>query len=199
METPFLKKVYKEQVIPTLMKDRGYKNIHQVPGVEKVSINTGFGVADKGAIEDITDQLTAIAGQKPIITKARISVSNFKLRAGMPIGAKVTLRGNQMWEFLYRMINIALPAIRDFRGVPAKMDGRGNYTLGISDVTIFPEINTDSQKNAIGMDITIVTTTQTDEESYELLKALGMPFRKSQAKSQSEGEEAPAEEAAATA
>lgn len=188
MDTPELKKTYKESIVPELMKNWGYKNLHQVPGIDRVVINTGIGGEDRGVIQEVTDQLSAIAGQRAVVTKARISVSNFKLRAGMPIGAKVDLRGNAMWDFVYRLLNIALPAIRDFRGVPSKMDGHGNYTLGITDITIFPEINVDGQKRTTGLDITFVTTADTDEEGAELLKLLGMPFRKSTSTQSNEAE-----------
>lgn len=192
MQTPTLKKHYKEKVIPELMKSQGYRNLHQVPGIERVVINTGIGVEDRGVVQEVAEQLSALAGQRAVITKARISVSNFKLRAGMPIGAKVDLRGNAMWDFVYRLINIALPAIRDFRGVPSKFDGNGNYTLGITDITIFPEINMDQQKRTTGLDITFVTTASTDAEAHELLKLLGMPFRKSGAAAQASMAEATA-------
>ena len=188
MDTPALKKAYKENIVPELMKSQGYKNLHQVPGIERVVINTGIGAEDKGVVQEVADQLSAIAGQRAVVTKARVSVSNFKLRAGMPIGAKVDLRGNSMWDFIYRLINIALPAIRDFRGVPSKMDGRGNYTLGITDITIFPEINVDGQKRTTGLDITFVTTANTDEEGKELLRLLGMPFRNTKTTQSNEAE-----------
>lgn len=188
MDTPALKKAYKENIVPELMKSQGYKNLHQVPGIERVVINTGIGGEDKGVVQEIAGQLSTIAGQRAVVTKARVSVSNFKLRAGMPIGAKVDLRGNAMWDFIYRLINIALPAIRDFRGVPSKMDGHGNYTLGITDITIFPEINVDGQKRTTGLDITFVTTAQTDEEGKELLRLLGMPFRNAKSNQSSEAE-----------
>ena len=190
METPVLKKFYKEKIVPELMKAQGYKNLHQIPTLERVVVNTGIGVQDRGVVQEIADQVSSITGQKAVVTKARISVSNFKLRAGMPIGAKVDLRGNAMWNFVYRLINIALPAIRDFRGVPNKLDGHGNYTLGITDITIFPEINVDQQKRTTGLDITFVTTADTDEEGTELLKLIGMPFRKSGSAQTSETEAA---------
>ncbi|MGJ3243200.1 MAG: 50S ribosomal protein L5 [Opitutales bacterium] len=174
-----LKKHYSEQVVPELMKQLGLTNKHQVPALQKIVINSGFSATeDKGTINDITRDLGAITGQRPIITKARLSISNFKLRAGMPIGAKVTLRGDRMWEFLYRLMNLALPAIRDFRGVPAKLDGQGNYTLGITDHTIFPEISVDGQKRTTGMDVTLVTSARDDATGKLLLDLLGMPFRK---------------------
>jgi large subunit ribosomal protein L5 len=176
---PSLKKIYLEKVVPDLMKNRGYSNIHEVPCIQKVVINSGFdATADKHSIEERVKELTRISGQKPVITKARLSISNFKLREGMPIGVKVTLRGASMYDFLYKMIAIALPGIRDFRGIGNKMDGNGNYTLGITDHTIFPEVMNDGTKHSLGMDITIVTTAKTDEEGHELLQLMGMPFRK---------------------
>jgi large subunit ribosomal protein L5 len=175
---PVLKQHYKEKVVPELKNSQGYKNVHDIPRIEKVVINSGFDAAiDKSGIEETVRELSKIAGQKPIITKARKSIANFKLREGMPIGVKVTLRGNSMYEFLYRMLAIALPGIRDFRGVPQKLDGKGNYTLGITDHTIFAEAAHEN-KRTIGMDITIVTSAKTDEEGHELIKLMGMPFRK---------------------
>ena len=179
MNIPELKKIYTEEAVPALMKSQGYANVHQVPKIEKVVLNSSFGVElDKNGIEELRKDMASLSGQAPVVIKARVSVSNFKLREGMPVGIKVTLRSNQMWEFLLRLIAIALPNIRDFRGVPSKLDGRGNYTLGITDHSIFPEINVERQRVNTGLDISIVTSAQTDEESYELLKLLGMPFRK---------------------
>lgn len=179
MNQPTLKTTYQEQIVPALIKSRGYKNIMQVPKIEKIVLNSGVGTNnDKNVLEDIAKDFGLITGQKPVITKARKSISNFKLRAGMPIGVKVTLRGNQMWEFLYRLITVSLPLIRDFRGIGSRLDGRGNYTLGIADHTIFPEINVDTHKHTVGMDVSIVTTADNDEEGLELLTLLGMPFRK---------------------
>ena len=179
MNIPELKKIYMEEAVPALMKSQGYGNVHQVPKIEKVVLNSSFGVElDKNGIEELRKDMASLSGQAPVVIKARVSVSNFKLREGMPVGIKVTLRGNQMWEFLLRLIAIALPNIRDFRGVPSKLDGRGNYTLGITDHSIFPEINVERQRVNTGLDISIVTSAQTDEESYEMLKLLGMPFRK---------------------
>jgi large subunit ribosomal protein L5 len=179
MNIPELKKIYSEEAVPALMKSQGYGNVHQVPKIEKVVLNSSFGVElDKTGIEELRKDMASLSGQAPVVIKARVSVSNFKLREGMPVGIKVTLRGNQMWEFLLRLIAIALPNIRDFRGVPSRLDGRGNYTLGITDHSIFPEINVERQRVNTGLDISIVTSAQTDEESYELLKLLGMPFRK---------------------
>lgn len=177
--TPALKQLYIEQVVPALKESRGYTNPHQIPALVKVTINTGFSTElDKNQIADVVRDLTAIAGQKPVLAKSRKSVANFKLRQGQIIGAHVTLRGTSMWEFLYRLLSVALPTIRDFRGVPTRLDGQGNYTLGISDFTIFPEITVENVKRTMGFDITIVTTAKTDDEGRELLKLLGMPFRR---------------------
>lgn len=181
MEATILKKFYLDQVVPELKKKYGYSNPHQVPVIQKTVINSGVSASmDKNVINDVAKDIASITGQKPILTKAKRSVSNFKLRAGMPIGVKVTLRGGIMWDFLYRLIAIALPTIRDFRGVPTKFDGHGNYNLGITDHTIFPEIHPEHVKQNLGMDITIVTTAISDEEGRELLRLLGMPFRKPQ-------------------
>ena len=177
--TPVLKKLYNEQVIAELIKSRGYKNKHQVPKVTKVTLNTGIDAeADKNQIADIVSDLGSIAGQKPVTAKSKKAISNFKLRQGLIVGAHVTLRGNSMWEFLYRLLAVALPTIRDFRGVSSKLDGQGNYNLGISDFTIFTEITVENVKKTMGLDITIVTTAATDDEGRELLKLLGMPFRR---------------------
>jgi len=179
--TPALKTQYLEQVTPALIKSRGYKNPHQVPGVVKVTINSGFGTdLDKNQIADVVKDLATIAGQKPVTAKARKSVANFKLRQGQIVGAHVTLRGDAMWDFLYRMIAVALPTIRDFRGVGSRLDGKGNYTLGITDYSIFPEISVENVKRTLGFDITIVTTADTDDEGRELLSLLGMPFRRTE-------------------
>ena len=179
MEKAYLHQYYIDTVIPALKESLGYKNIHEVPAVEKVVINTGFdATTDKGQITEIQKEISNIAGQKAVITKARKSISNFKLREGMPVGCTVSLRGRQMYEFLYRLIAVALPGIRDFRGVKDRLDGNGNYTLGISDHSIFPETQGDSSKVSIGMDICISTTAGSDEEGKKLLALLGMPFRK---------------------
>lgn len=179
MNKPKLQTVYQETVLPELMKEKGYKNALQVPRLEKVVLNTGVSASlDKAAVEEAAKDLGLLAGQKAVVTKARKSISNFKLREGMPIGAKVTLRGARMWDFVYRCVNIALPNIRDFRGVPNKLDGNGNYTLGIADHTIFPEISTDGNRRQMGLDITFVTSAASDEEGHDLLRRLGMPFRK---------------------
>lgn len=179
MEKAVLHQYYLDTVVPALKKSRGYGNIHEVPRIEKIVINTGFkATTEKGQIDEIVKDLGSISGQKPVVTKARKSVSNFKLREGMPVGVMVTLRGRQMYEFLYRLIAVALPGIRDFRGVKDRLDGNGNYTLGISDHSIFPEVHGDSSKIAIGMDICITTSAENDEAGRELLSLIGIPFRK---------------------
>jgi large subunit ribosomal protein L5 len=179
--TPTLKKFYVEQVAPELVKSRGYKNKHQVPKITKVVLNTGIDAdADKNQISDIQRDLGLIAGQKPVLTKSKKAISNFKLRQGQIVGCCVTLRGPNMWDFLYRLIAVALPSIRDFRGVSPKLDGQGNYNLGITDFSIFPEITIENVKKSMGLDITIVTTAETDDEGRELLKLLGMPFRRTE-------------------
>ena len=191
MRIPELKKIYTEEAIPALMKSQGYGNVHEVPKIEKVVLNSSFGVElDKNGIVELRKDIASLAGQAPVVVKAKVSVSNFKLREGMPVGIKVTLRGNEMWEFLLRLIAIALPNIRDFRGVPAKLDGRGNYTLGITDHSIFPEINVERQRVNTGLDISIVTSAPTDEEGVALLKLLGMPFRKHSSETETEQEAA---------
>lgn len=176
---PSLKKLYLEHVVPELVKSRGYKNKHQVPQISKIKLNTGIdSEADKNQIADIARDMGSIAGQKPILTKSRKAVASFKLREGQIVGCTVTLRGASMWEFLQRLLAVALPSIRDFRGVPAKLDGQGNYNLGITDFTIFPEITVENVKKTMGLDITIVTTAKDDEEGRELLRLIGMPFRR---------------------
>jgi large subunit ribosomal protein L5 len=179
MSTPRLKEKYRKEIVPALQSKFGYKSIMQVPKIEKICINKGVGaaVADKKLIEQAIEEITAITGQRAVPTKAKKAISNFKLRENMPIGVRVTLRGDRMFEFMDRLMNIALPRVRDFRGVnPKGFDGRGNYTLGIREQIIFPEISIDKVNKISGMDITFVTTAKTDEESYELLKAFGMPF-----------------------
>lgn len=176
---PSLKKLYIEHVVPELTKTRGYKNTHQVPKLVKINLNTGIDAdADKNQIADIARDMGLIAGQKPILNKSRKAIANFKLKPNQVVGCSVTLRGPAMWEFLQRLIAVALPTIRDFRGVGSKLDGQGNYNLGISDFTIFPEITVENVKKTMGLDITIVTTATNDEEGRELLKLLGMPFRR---------------------
>ena len=179
MHSPVLKKIYSEQILPELQKTRGYKNVHEVPRIEKIVINTGFdSQIEKNAVEEAVKELSAIAGQKAIVTKSSKNISNFKLRLGQNIGAKVTLRGAAMYEFLYRLIAVALPGIRAFRGINDKLDGNGNFSLGITDTSIFPEVHNDGSKKQLGIDICIVTTAKTDEEGRELLRQFGMPFRK---------------------
>jgi large subunit ribosomal protein L5 len=177
---PRLKELYQEQVVPTLQKELGYENIMQVPRLEKVVVNIGMGEAlqNAKALDAAVADLSIITGQKPIVTRARRSIAAFKLRTGNPIGVKVTLRGNRMWDFLDRLINIALPRQRDFRGISADaFDGRGNYSLGLREQLVFPEINYDKIDRIRGLEITIVTTAPTDAEGYQLLRHLGMPFR----------------------
>ncbi len=172
-----LKAHYKSNVIPRLQEALGLKNINQVPKLEKVVVNMGLGIIDKDQIQTHVRELTAITGQKPAMTKARKSVSNFKLREGMTIGAKVTLRGQRMYEFMDRLVNAALPRIRDFRGVSASsFDSQGNYTLGIRDQSIFPELDPNKINATQGMDITIVTTAESRQQARQLLLELGMPF-----------------------
>jgi large subunit ribosomal protein L5 len=179
MATPRLKDKYLTEIVPALKQKFAYQSIMQVPKIEKICINKGMGVAvsDKKLIDVALEEITTISGQKAVSTKSKKAISNFKLRENMPIGVRVTLRGDKMYEFLDRLMNIALPRVRDFRGVSAKgFDGRGNYTLGVKEQIIFPEISIDKVNKISGMDITFVTSAKTDEESYELLKALGMPF-----------------------
>lgn len=176
---PPLKKVYTEQVAPALMASRGYKNKHQVPRLVKIALNTGISSdADKNIIADTAKDMALIAGQKPVLNKSRKAIANFKLKENQVVGCSVTLRGDRMWHFLMRLLAVALPTIRDFRGVPNKLDGQGNYNIGITDHTIFPEITVESAKRHMGLDITLVTTAETDDEARELLKLLGMPFRR---------------------
>lgn len=176
---PALKTHYEESVVPELKTKFGFTNVHQVPRIEKVVINHGFdSQLEKAGIEEAQKEITNIAGQRAMLTLSRLNISNFKLRENVPIGVKVTLRGANMYEFLYRLLAVALPGIRDFRGVAAKLDGKGNYTLGITDHTIFPESHGDHSRRTIGMDICIVTSADNDEEGRELLRLMGMPFRK---------------------
>ena len=179
---PRLKKFYYEKVVPELMEEFGYRNIMQVPKLIKIVVNMGLGEAihDGKLLDAMSEDLALITGQKPVVTRARKSISNFKLREGMAIGLKVTLRRDYMWEFYDRLVNVALPRTRDFRGVsPRAFDGHGNYTLGIREHIIFPEINYDKVYKIKGMNITIVTSAETDEEARVLLTKLGMPFRRS--------------------
>jgi large subunit ribosomal protein L5 len=177
--TASLKQYYKENIVPALMKQFGYSTVMQVPVLEKIVINEGLGmaVADKKIIETAINELTAITGQKAVATVSRKDIAQFKLRKQMPIGVRVTLRHQMMYEFLERLIRVALPRIRDFGGIESKFDGRGNYTLGIQEQIIFPEINIDSIQRILGMNITFVTTANTDEEGYALLKEFGLPFK----------------------
>ncbi len=175
-----LKEKYLSDAVPALRKQFNYSNVMQAPRLEKVIVNMGVGEAiqNSKAIDAAVSDLASITGQKPVVTRAKKSISNFKLRAGMPIGVKVTLRGSRMYDFLDRLINVALPRVRDFRGVPGKsFDGRGNYALGLKEQLIFPEIEYDKVDKTRGMDVIIVTTAQTDEEAKQLLKSLGMPFK----------------------
>ncbi len=179
MATPRLKDKYLKEIVPALKGKFQYSSVMQVPKIEKICINKGVGaaVADKKIVEVGLEEITTITGQKAVPTKSKKDISNFKLRKDIPIGVKVTLRGTKMYEFMDRLMNVALPRVRDFRGVSDKgFDGRGNYTLGIKEQIIFPEISIDKVQKINGMDITFVTTAKSDEESYELLKAFGMPF-----------------------
>ena len=179
MANPNLKVKYTNEVAPALMQKFGYKSTMQIPRIEKIVVNCGCGEARENAkvLESVVKDLATITGQKPVITKAKKSVANFKLREGMPIGAKVTLRQDKMWEFLDRLFNVALPRVRDFRGInPNAFDGRGNYALGVKEQLIFPEIEYDKIDKIRGMDVIICTTAQTDEEARELLSLIGAPF-----------------------
>lgn len=179
--TPRLRKEYSDRVIAALTEKFNYKNVMEVPKLTKVCLSQGIGnaVSDKKLVESAVEEMTIISGQKAMATYSKKDISNFKLRKGMPIGAKVTLRGEKMWEFTDRLVSISLPRTRDFRGIePKGFDGRGNYTLGVKEQIIFPEIDIDKIKNITGMDITFVTTAKTDEEAKELLIELGFPFKK---------------------
>ena len=178
METT-LSKDYKERIVPALTKEFGYTTVMRVPRLEKIVINQGLGDAtqDKKLIDIAINELTAITGQKAVATLSRKDISNFKVRKKMPIGVRVTLRRERMYEFLERLVRVALPRIRDFKGIEGKLDGRGNYTLGITEQIIFPEINIDNINKLMGMNITFVTSAPTDEEGYALLKAFGLPFK----------------------
>ncbi|MDD2352149.1 MAG: 50S ribosomal protein L5 [Candidatus Caldatribacteriota bacterium] len=178
---PRLKQKYQQEVIPAIMKKYNYTNKMAVPKIEKIVINMGLGKAREDAkiIDEATEVITAITGQKPVITKSSKSISNFSIRKGMPVGCKVTLRSNRMYEFLDRLINVAIARIRDFQGIsPDSFDGRGNYTLGIKEQLIFPEIEFDRVNTTLGMNITIATDSKNDEEAKELLRLIGMPFKK---------------------
>lgn len=176
-----LKQRYQEEISPAMMEKFNYNSVMQVPTVEKIVINMGVGdaVQNSKSLDSAVEELSLISGQKPVITRAKKSIAGFRLREGMPIGAKVTLRGERMYEFLHKLVSVSLPRVRDFRGISKKsFDGRGNYTLGVKEQLIFPEINYDKINKVRGMDIVIVTTSNTDEESRELLARLGMPFQK---------------------
>ncbi|MFZ5977205.1 MULTISPECIES: 50S ribosomal protein L5 [Hydrotalea] len=178
--TPRMAEKYRQEVIPVLMKKFAYKSVMQAPKIEKICINRGVNgaVTDKKLVDVAVNELEQITGQKAVPTYSKKDISNFKLRKGMPIGARVTLRGEKMYEFLDRLVSVALPRVRDFKGISDKaFDGRGNYTLGVTEQIIFPEIDIDKVNKITGFDITIVTTAQTNEEAYELLKELGMPFK----------------------
>ncbi len=179
-DTKTLKVQYKEEIVPNLVKQFGYKSVMQVPTLEKIVLNQGLGaaVADKKLIDKAIEEMTTITGQKAVSRLSKKDVSNFKLRKKMPIGVMVTLRGAKMYEFLERLIRVALPRIRDFKGINSKLDGHGNYTLGIEEQIIFPEINIDNVSKITGMNITFVTSGKTDEEAYALLKEFGLPFKK---------------------
>ena len=171
---------YRERIVPELMKQFGYSSVMQAPKLEKIVLNQGLGiaVADKKIIEVAINEMTAITGQKAVSTISKKDISNFKVRKKMPIGVRVTLRGDRMYEFLERLVKVALPRVRDFKGIENKLDGRGNYTMGITEQIIFPEINIDNINRLLGMNITFVTTANTDEEGFALLKEFGLPFKK---------------------
>jgi len=181
MYTPALKKKYDDEIIPALTKEFGYTTVMQVPKLEKIVLNQGVGlaIADKKLLESGVKELSDIAGQKAVLTYSSKDISNFKLRKDMPIGIMCTLRKERMYEFLERLISVALPRIRDFKGINAKLDGRGNYTLGITEQIIFPEIDLDKVAKIMGLQITFVTTAKTDEEAFALLKSFGLPFKTS--------------------
>lgn len=176
-----LEETYKEEIMPKLKEKFDYKNVMEIPEVEKISINVGLGEAkeDPKLLDSVVEDIAKITGQQPTVTRAKTSIANFKIREGMPIGVKVTLRGELMYEFLYKLISVTLPRIRDFRGVSSEaFDGRGNYSLGIKEHTVFPEIVVDEVNKVHGLEVTIVTSAESDEEAYGLLDLMGMPFRK---------------------
>jgi large subunit ribosomal protein L5 len=180
-EMSVLAQEYKEEILPQLVEKFDYNNVMEAPKLEKIIVNVGLGEAkeDTKLLDTVVDEIARITGQSPTVTRAKKSIANFKIREGMPVGIKVTLRGEQMFEFLYKLINVSMPRIRDFRGVsPKSFDGRGNYSLGISEHTVFPEINIDEVDNIHGLEVTIVTSAETDEEAFELLSIMGMPFKK---------------------
>jgi 50S ribosomal protein L5 len=180
MTTTSLKQDYRERIVPALMKEFSYTTVMQVPKLEKIVLNQGLGIAtaDKKIIDTAIAEMTAITGQRAIATYSKKDISNFKLRKKMPIGVCVTLRGDRMYEFLERLVRVALPRIRDFKGIESKLDGRGNYTLGITEQIIFPEINIDAIDKILGMNITFVTSANTDEEGFAMLREFGLPFKK---------------------
>lgn len=180
MSTASLKQDYRERIVPILVKEFGYSSVMQAPKLQKIVLNQGLGiaVADKKIIEVAINEMTAISGQKAVATTSKKDISNFKLRKKMPIGVRTTLRGEKMYEFLERLVRVALPRIRDFKGIENKLDGRGNYTLGIEEQIIFPEINIDNITKILGMNITFVTSAKTDEEGFALLREFGLPFKK---------------------
>jgi large subunit ribosomal protein L5 len=178
MPVPYLKQLYREKVVPEITKLRGYTNPHQVPTLEKIVLNSRIKAeSDKNFVQEVVKDITTISGQKPVITRARAAVANFKVRENMPVGVVVTLRGDNMWDFFLRLVAVTLPNIRDFRGVSRKFDGRGNYNLGIADHTIFPEIIMEPGRKTVGLDIVVVTTAKSDDEGRDLLRMLGVPFR----------------------
>jgi Ribosomal protein L5 len=196
MKQAVLQKHYADKVAPELKNKFGYDNVHQIPAIKKIVINSGFSAtADKNHVAYVVEEIAKITGQRPVVTKAKLSISNFKLREGQPIGCKVTLRGRAMYDFLMRLVQIALPCIRDFRGVPTRLDGQGNYTLGVSDHSIFPEVSAEGTNATIGMDICINTSALTDDEGRELLRLFGVPFRKTSAELAAEEAEAAASQA----
>jgi len=180
MNTTSLKNDYKERIVPALMKEFSYTSVMQVPRLQKIVLNQGLGIAtaDKKIIDTAINEMTTITGQKAVATVSRKDISNFKVRKQMPIGVRVTLRNERMYEFLERLVRVALPRIRDFKGIESKLDGSGNYTLGIQEQIIFPEINIDNIARLLGMNITFVTSAKTDEEGYALLKEFGLPFKR---------------------
>jgi large subunit ribosomal protein L5 len=180
MNTASLRNEYRERIVPALMKEFGYNSVMEVPKLQKITLNQGLGiaVADKKIIDNAIVEMTTITGQKAVSTMSKKDISNFKLRRKMPIGVRVTLRGDKMYEFLEKLVRVALPRIRDFKGIENKLDGRGNYTMGIKEQIIFPEINIESVSRILGMNITMTTTAKTDEEGLALLKEFGLPFKR---------------------
>lgn len=176
---PRLKRRFREELVPRLLQELGLSNVMEVPRLEKVVVNMGVGdtLKDAKALEGAVKDLATISGQRPLVTRAKKSIAGFKLREGQAIGAKVTLRGDRMWEFVDRLLSVALPRVRDFRGLPTRMDGKGNYTVGLTEQLIFPEVDYDQVHKVRGMDVTMVTTTEDDEKARALLRALGFPFR----------------------